>query len=146
MPQNLDSVDSSFLHHFLPYFLQSVKLLSSVLIGWGPERWRNEVSAERGGHVTDSIKTPHHLKLSVKSIIQTNVLHAWSFQGAKAVMSHSLGNMMWAHYIWNRKMQPEVMRETVSIILTMPLLPFVPSSNSSFGTIERDWRLSLLID
>ena len=60
------------------------------------------------------------------------------FSGAKAVMSHSLGNMIWAQYIWNRKMQPEVMRETVSIILTMPLLLFVTSSNSSFGKIERD--------
>lgn len=57
-------------------FYNSVKLLSSVLIGWGPERWRNRVFMERGGHVMYRVKPLHHLKLSIKSTIQTNVLCA----------------------------------------------------------------------
>lgn len=59
---------------------------------WGPERWRNEASTERGT-CNGKHKKPHHLKLSVKSIIQTNVFHAWKFQGLK-------GSCLTAWAIW----------------------------------------------
>ena len=110
---------------------------------WKMKKWG--VCRKRGTCNGQHKKPP--LSQTFNKVHYTNeCLACMKFSGAKAVMSHSLGNMIWAHYIWNRKMQPEVMRETVSIILTMPLLLFVPSSNSSFGKIERDWRLSLLID
>lgn len=88
VPHNLASACSPFMLHFILPFYNSVKLLSSMLKYKDLEG--EEIGCiQRWGRVMDRVKSPHHLKISVKSTMETAVLYMSGFRGCRGHGSQS---------------------------------------------------------
>lgn len=123
MAHNLASAYSSFMLHFILYFYNSVKLLSSVL---NCKDLKSEEIGylQRWGQVMDNVKFLHHLKLSVKvhhrNKCMYEVFREWRGYGTWSVQCNA--------GTWHMDQQDVARgeKENVSIVLTTLLLLWPP--------------------